>query len=157
MVTKPGPWDDEPDKAQWIDEKTGLDCLIVRAKMGNLCGYVGVPDTHPLHGQPVGSQALGGLVSHGEITFAAPCMEMDDPASAPAVCHVPEPGRPDNVWWLGFDCMHADDLVPAVWCLLDDSLYLAERSSVEYRNFAYVRVVVGLLALQLADAGRERR
>jgi hypothetical protein len=46
-----GPWDNEPDKAQWIDEATGLDCLIVRNKMGSLCGYVGVASDHPWHGK----------------------------------------------------------------------------------------------------------
>lgn len=46
----PGPWRDEIDKAQWVDELTGLDCLIVRNRMGGLCGYVGVPESHPLHG-----------------------------------------------------------------------------------------------------------
>lgn len=45
-----GPWTDEPDKAQWIDEATGLDCLIVRNGMGTLCGYVGVDEDHPFFG-----------------------------------------------------------------------------------------------------------
>ena len=39
-----GPWDNEPDKAQWIDEASGYDCLIVRGGGGALCGYVGVPE-----------------------------------------------------------------------------------------------------------------
>lgn len=38
----PGPWDGEPDKMQWTDPATGLDCLIVRNTLGALCGYVGV-------------------------------------------------------------------------------------------------------------------
>lgn len=45
-----GPWQDEPDKISWVDEATGLDCLIVRNHGGALCGYVGVPETHPLFG-----------------------------------------------------------------------------------------------------------
>lgn len=47
----PGSWHDEPDKAQWTDEATGLPCLIVRNHSGSLCGYVGVPETHPWHGK----------------------------------------------------------------------------------------------------------
>jgi hypothetical protein len=48
-----GPWLEEPDKIQWIDEATGLDCLIVRqSESGHLCGYAGVPPGHPLHGAP---------------------------------------------------------------------------------------------------------
>lgn len=47
----PGPWCEEPaDKITWVDNKTGLDCLMVRGPMGSWCGYVGVPASHPLHG-----------------------------------------------------------------------------------------------------------
>lgn len=45
---QPGPWTNEPDKAQWIAH--GLDCLIVRNQSGALCGYAGVPEKHPLFG-----------------------------------------------------------------------------------------------------------
>lgn len=45
-----GPWDSEPDIVSWTDEVTGLECLIVRTSLGSLCGYVGVPATHPWAG-----------------------------------------------------------------------------------------------------------
>lgn len=45
-----GPWQHEPDKVQWIDAGSDLDCLIVRGPSGALCGYVGVPEGHPLFG-----------------------------------------------------------------------------------------------------------
>lgn len=32
-----GQWTNEPDKVQWIDEATGLDCLIVRHRG---CGHL---------------------------------------------------------------------------------------------------------------------
>lgn len=42
-----GPWQKEPDKAQWLDEATRLPCLAVRNNVsGTLCGYVGVPPGH---------------------------------------------------------------------------------------------------------------
>ena len=44
-----GPWQDEPDKKQWLDKETGLPCLIVRNQLGALCGYVGVPANHPAY------------------------------------------------------------------------------------------------------------
>src|SRR5437868_4216905 len=34
----PGPWWDEPDKVQWIDPATDLDCLAVRGPFGAWCG-----------------------------------------------------------------------------------------------------------------------
>lgn len=43
-----GPWSEEPDKKQWVDEETGLPCLIVRNPSGALCGYVGVSAGHPM-------------------------------------------------------------------------------------------------------------
>lgn len=45
-----GPWKSEPDKVQWIDDKTGLYCMIIRGPVGALCGYVGVPEGHPFYG-----------------------------------------------------------------------------------------------------------
>lgn len=45
-----GPWDAEPDKAQWSDEDTGYPCLILRGPSGALCGYVGVSNDHPAYG-----------------------------------------------------------------------------------------------------------
>ena len=77
------------DKAQWVDEATGLDCLIVRGPSGALCGYVGVAPGHPWHGKdysqcletPVceeswcGHSAGSRLEVHGGITFADSCHE----------------------------------------------------------------------------------
>lgn len=103
----PGPWQDEPDKAQWIDPATGLDCLIVRNHMGSLCGYVGLPPGHIFH---EADYEIPGVEVHGGLTFAGFCHEGRDERS---ICHVPAPGRPDRVWWLGFDCAHAWDLMPA--------------------------------------------
>lgn len=75
----PGPWQEEPDKVQWLDEASGLPCLAVRNEQyGNWCGYVGVSAGHPLYeveydspseklkaaferrkGEPIGSMAAG--------------------------------------------------------------------------------------------------
>lgn len=103
-----GPWTDEPDRANWVDPETDLDCMIVRNRFGALCGYVGVPEGHPWFGldydrvhEKIG---LDAVQVHGGLTYAAPCEG--------EICHVPEPGRPE-VWWLGFDCAHAFDYVPA--------------------------------------------
>src|SRR5690606_28176723 len=54
-----GPWDGEPDKAVWVDETTGLDCMIVRGPVGALCGYVGVKEGHPWHGRSYGGCMAG--------------------------------------------------------------------------------------------------
>jgi hypothetical protein len=108
-LPKEGPWADEPDKIQWLDWSTELDCLMVRNHLGSWCGYVGVPPGHRWHG--VRYQDIDVEV-HGGLTFSDRCQE-----GAPeemAVCHVPLDGRPADVWWLGFDTGHFSDYQPIV-------------------------------------------
>lgn len=130
-----GPWSDEPDKVQWIDEATDLDCLIVRNHMGALCGYVGLPPGHSLHGLGYG-EIDEDVDVHGGLTYAAPCQEDG------TICHVPEPGRPADVWWFGFDCAHAGDIVP-------DFRFTFHGDT--YRDIAYVRAECAALAAQLCE------
>jgi hypothetical protein len=80
-----GPWQQEPDKIQWLDPETMLPCLIVRGPVGSWCGYVGVTKNHPLYGVSYSQcpQACGEdwcdhrpestLNAHGGITFAGLC------------------------------------------------------------------------------------
>lgn len=144
-----GPWDDEPDKVAWTDAVTGMPCVAVRANpaYGNWCGYVAVGPGHPLHGK--GYHEAGEHVDvHGGLSYADGCRE-DEPVEV-AVCHVPEPGSPDDVWWLGFDCGHAFDLQPA-WVARDPAVRdMAIRFRYEYRDVAYVRTQCEALASQLA-------
>lgn len=156
-----GEWVGEPDKVQWQDEDTGLPCLAVRNQhSGNWCGYVGVAEGHPKHGE--GYNAVDVDV-HGGLTFANACIDhslsaweafrerslkrrasaaveavkypigdaahwlADKEAQASvdsheafvaytlshSICHTPEPGEPDMMWWFGFDCAHSGDVSPA--------------------------------------------
>jgi hypothetical protein len=101
-----GPWQHEDDRYEWIDEASDLDCLAIRhPESGHWCGYVAVPPGHPVHGKEYGSRDFPDLDVHGGITYTRACQG--------DVCHVPAPGRPDDVWWLGFDCAHAFDRRPA--------------------------------------------
>lgn len=66
-----GPWDDEPDKAQWQDQATGFACLAVRSShSGHWCGYVGVPQSHPTFGKNYDDVDVQ---VHGGLTFSAQC------------------------------------------------------------------------------------
>ena len=152
-----GPWQAEPDKLQWPDETTGLACLIVRnPRGGHLCGYVGVPKGHPAYQHhyddvTIPGQEYGPEV-HGGLTFASGC-ETDEAERAHGICHIVEPGEPDNVWWLGFDCAHAGDRSPG----FDRLLTRYERESTfhsfeQYRDVAYVKAECASLARQLASA-----
>jgi len=104
-----GPWDNEPDKAYWVDPETDFDCLIVRNKSGgNLCGYVGVPEGHELYEQDYSKNYH--LECHGGLTFSGHCVETNDESRY--ICHPKISGRPEKVWWLGFDCAHSKDISP---------------------------------------------
>lgn len=133
-----GPWQDEPDRKEWRDKETGAPCIANRNGMGAWCGYVAVPPGHPLHGKHYDAPETSDLRVHGGLTYANACNKH--------ICHVPEPGEPDNVWWLGFDCGHAYDLVPGlVSYRMDDG---------EYRTLEYVEAECAKLAKQIAEAGK---
>lgn len=134
-----GPWDDEPDKVQWQDDETGLPCLAVRNGMGAWCGYVGVDESHPMHGKDYDDVDVE---VHGGLTFAGTCQPTTD--ESVGICHTPGEGEPDHVWWLGFDCAHAGDEVP-------DLIRHGLHSDGTYRTLDYVRSECRNLARQLAE------
>jgi hypothetical protein len=142
----PGPWDDEPNRVEWIDAQTGLDCLILRNHYGALCGYVGVPRSNPNYGKGYDEVDVN---VHGGPTYAAACMD-DGP-----VCHTPAPGREGDLWWIGFDCSHFMDKTPGMDALLSNlnaqHADLAEFHAREvYRDVDYVVAECAGLARQLA-------
>lgn len=179
-----GPWDTEPDKLQWRTE-AGLPGLIVRGGGGALCGYAAVTDTHPWYGRDYSECTAHGfgctaawddqhtpesvIDVHGGLTYAAACGDR--------ICHVPEPGEPDNVWWFGFDTAHADDFRPqdakyarqmqesyhVLSSRTDEGVPVHITSTITgrrfahtdyYRDVAYVRAEVERLASQLVEAAR---
>ena len=138
-VPDSGPWDGEPDKVQWVDPVTDFDCLVLRNHMGSWCGYVGLPPGHSLHGK---DYEKADVEVHGGLTFASFC---DPDEGDDKICHVPAPGRPDEVWWLGFDCAHYMDLTPGMISFINEP-------SATYRDLEYVVNEVEQLALQLKSA-----
>jgi hypothetical protein len=144
----PGPWQDEPDKVQWTDPATGLPCLAVRNNMGALCGYVGVDESHPLFG--VDCDEVDVKV-HGGLTFSNRCAK-GEPEHG--ICHKPDFGESDVVWWFGFDCSHLYDLSPQMSALLSVTSLPRPPYKEEYRDLSYVQDQCTMLARQLKEAGR---
>lgn len=148
----PGPWQDEPDRIEWIDPATGLTCLMLRSNpgFGVWCGYVAVPPGHRLHGVAHDhAPEMTHYAAHRGLTFAGPCMTHDRPKRE-QVCHVPAPGEPDDVWWFGFDCGHGGtDLSPAL-AARGIGMRALERPSEMYRDVAYVTERCRALAAALA-------
>ena len=141
-----GPWQTESDKLQWVDEATGLDCLLVRTPMsGHLCGYVGVPEDHLLFGEDYDNVDVD---VHGGLTFSGRCREGQEETG---ICHIPQPGRPDQVWWFGFDAAHAWDVRPEADALLASYglSSFPHDPATEYRTVSYMQAECTRLAAQL--------
>lgn len=139
-----GPWDDEPDKAQFIDTTTGMPALILRNDMGALCGYVGVTEGHPAFGKDY--DELDAIDVHGGLTFADKCHPHPEGESR-GICHVPGEGEPDHVWWLGFDCAHCDDVMPAYDART--RRFASHQQYGSYKTIGFVKGQIASLAAQL--------
>jgi hypothetical protein len=120
--------------------------------MGALCGYVGVPKSHPLFEKGYDeAESVGNFSVHGGLTFAGHCQAGPE---GQTICHLVDPGEDDNVWWLGFDCSHAGDVSPKhdsdMKRLLRD---VTDRSSgmygETYKDVPYVEAECRSLAEQL--------
>lgn len=140
-----GPWSHEPDKTQWKDPASGLVCLAVRNPfLGFLCGYAGLPESHPYYRRRY--IKLPSLEVHFGLSFSDFSSGGEN-----GVGHHAEPGDPEKLWWLGFDCGHYRDKIPGFSRLtrgLGDT----------YRTLAYVHKECARLAAQLhqvtTDQGR---
>jgi hypothetical protein len=137
------PWHTEQDRVQWRDEATGFELLVKRAKTtGALCGYVGVPPGHPWHGKDYDS--IDAEV-HGGVTYSEAC----DGDQEHGICHVPRPGEPEHLWWIGFDCAHLGDFTPGTAAHYPD---IGSLNNGVYRDMAYVRGQCIRLARQAKEA-----
>ena len=153
-----GPWNQEDDHGVWVDPATDLDCMVNRGPSGALCGYVGVPPSHPAHGRHynvVDTQ----VEVHGGLTYSDSCQEGGE------ICHVPQPGREHDIWWFGFDCAHFMDFSPGMEARLREmrargpeydarmaaiEKLAADRFPAKYRDWNYVVDECTQLAAQLA-------
>jgi len=161
-----GPWTNEADKTAWWDEKTGLACIIRRAKNGSLAGFVAVPRGHDLFGfDHVAIRPLG-VVVHGGLNYSEPCNESE--VESVSVCHVPRVrtllaeqitgSRLDvdhELWWFGFSCDHSYDFVPKPNSRPGAGLKIVHGHDVAqtYRDEGYVYTQVVQLAAQLKALG----
>lgn len=143
-----GPWDNEPDRLQWVTH-VGYHGLIVRNQQGSLCGYLGVPPGHQWHGKRYDEIAAS---VHGGLTYAGKC--------AYRICHIPAPGETDDVWWVGFDCAHFQDISPGLDATMRKVWEMAGKGErpprpdlgfVSYKDLNYVISEVENLAAQAAE------
>lgn len=130
------PWESEPDEAEWVDADTGYKCRIVRNEhTGTLCGYVGVPRGHRLHGMTYqDAEKNYPFYVHGGLTYSG---GMREPL--------------DDYHYFGFDTTHGGDLSPGIVlsmlkCVGDATGF---HEGETYRTWDYVKNNVQVLASQL--------
>jgi hypothetical protein len=169
-----GPWQNEPDKLDWRDDRTSLWCAIRRAPIGSLCGYVGVPPGHVLFGWHHGDDVqvreeflrernVGGDLSSVDVFMY---MLQGGPKNGTIPLGMalrvhwgvnwagefPLDDAPCEAWWFGFDCGHAGDLVPS---LADFFRGFRMLPVPVYRDIEYVKGQCELLAFQLRQLEAE--
>lgn len=120
----------EPDRVDFTHE--GLKCAILRMpETLHLCGYVGLPPSHPFYGFNYSEELCGNSIEslvkvHGGLSYANSALRgVISPAT----------------WWFGFDCAHAWDFRPG------DSF---NQPDAVYRDLTYVITECKSLAEQFA-------
>lgn len=133
-----GEWVEEPDQIEF--EYLGYQCLILRMMypvdnpvvlgMGNLNGYVKIPDDHPWNG--LDEEDIPCNV-HGGITYAQ--------------------NRNDG-FWIGFDCGHTLDIVPSM--VRNSPGYMEALASfnvpISYKNISFVENEIKSIVNQCIEA-----
>lgn len=127
------PWLHEPNEL--FTEVFGYRIALIRSPLGAWNGYVGVPKGHPLYGAHYSeSVRLDTVDVHGGLTYSGFGEDLR--------------GTPQwvaNLWCLGFDCAHWDDLVPGLEALVAAAI----GKGGTYRDMGYVLMQATKLAAQV--------
>ena len=160
----PGIWDDEPDELNW--EHAGVACHLSRCKpSGHLCGYVGVPASHPYHGKHYDDKVHFENIEEKKIDIekvgimtafcASIHADVDNDLLSISLILEAHGGitfadkikdLDETKWWFGFDCAHNGDLSP---------YYSGSFRQGTYRDIEYVKAETNRLAEQLAAVSME--
>ena len=129
-----GEWKNEQDYYYWIDETTLLNCLVARKVLGNLCGYVGLPEANKFYGldyKQIESKLAHSI--HGGLTYSDFGNEL--------ILHKSK--EESNLWWVGFATSEPGDLIP------NYNGFKYDNRIETYKDVKYVKKEVEKLALAL--------
>lgn len=108
-------------------EHVGYKCVVTFGSSGHRCGYVGIPETHPLYKKDYSSHLdikksdIGDREVSGIFPLLGACLDDDERIKIEAYfqCHGAitysgggkgsEYPIESDLWWFGFDCAHAGD------------------------------------------------
>ncbi|MFA7278750.1 MAG: hypothetical protein WC100_01485 [Sterolibacterium sp.] len=169
-----GPWQHEPDNAEWVDPATGLQCLIKRNSQitGALCGYVGVPASSKLYGLDYwgrlnGWRKIARPVATKTKRDSKRRIKARDRHYGLLINGICVHGGltfgdfwdEGGLWYFGFDCAHYRDYSPAIAATMRSLMpksHTYSGSDEVYRDFAFVTEQTKALAAQLYQAGQSR-
>lgn len=167
------PWEDEPNYEEGTTA-VGLPYNIVRQNtMKHLCGYVGVPKSHPLYGvdymdshpsleammtakdgnsleQEINSNPMTTLLGMLDGWPASPIHAFEVHGTV-TYSGWGDQEEGSDYWYFGFDCAHLHDLVPGYFDSDSHIAPLAPQLFADsvYRDIDYVRRQCEQLAMQL--------
>lgn len=125
-----GPWHSENDYVAWIDSLTHYPSVIQRLENGAWAGLVGLKSAHSIYLVSKNDTVYDYIDVHGGITFTGFVTNL-------ALSFYPA----QRLWWIGFDCMHDNDLMPRE---MQGTYGLAE-----YRDEEFAKLECAFLAQQL--------
>jgi len=130
-----GPWKSEPDRYEF--KAYSYDCLLSRNRFLFVwCGYVAVPKGHPAYEKQRDDIEVS---IHGGLTYGGKCHDL--------ICH----GGKDDVYWVGFDCGHYEDIIPSMDKYMDNMPSFLKEDDRHYWNLEDVITETTLLAKQLKE------
>lgn len=112
-------------------EHAGLRCVVIMTSMGHRCGYVGVPQGHPLYGKSysttvgkftdIKNKSVEKMSPFNVLTMAFEELNEDSPVRID--CYFDVHGGityadggagskypvESDLWWFGYDCAHYGD------------------------------------------------
>lgn len=103
---------------------SGLECMVVRTRMGHYCGYVGVPPSHPWFGKGYNEKVkvppsvfsretcadnvgVINLLCASDVSQDAMDIVLAVDVHGGLTFSAKDKTR--EIWWFGFDCAHAGD------------------------------------------------
>lgn len=165
-------WWNEANRVDF--EAEGLSCAMRRGPLGTWCGYVGVPRSHPWWGKSYRDvvkpepHMLRDRVAddHGAMDLFIAMLSDHSPEEGMSISlcvrvhggltyaadHEPY-GKPDGLWWFGFDCAHCNDFVPGLRNVSAEYERVVQ-STQTYRTQEYVVSECQSLAVQLQAIGK---
>lgn len=143
-----GEWQRENDIYIWtqvINDYTYY-CLIIRMDFrGSLNGYVGIDKNHSKFFMNYDSESLKDIVVHGGLTYC----DLSDTKIQLINEHLVRELNYDDIWWVGFDTLHADDYLPYTYGV--KAHVFLEHNHITYKNKDFMIGQVNDLVLQLSN------